>query len=43
MDTSQFTKNFKNFKFNLGLGPILLAGVGLLALKSYYYGNSQLT
>jgi hypothetical protein len=43
MNTNQFKNAFKNAKFNMGLGPFLLAGLGLLALKSYYYGNPSTT
>jgi hypothetical protein len=44
MNTNYFKNAFKNNKFNvnLGFGPILLAGLGFLALKSYYYGTNQL-
>jgi len=41
MDFKQFEKYFKNAKFSLGWAPILLGGLALLGLKSYYYGNSQ--
>lgn len=44
MNTKQFKDAFKNSKFNMkmGLGPLLLAGLGFLALKSYYYGISDI-
>lgn len=44
MNTNQFKNAFKNSKFNInmGFGPLLLAGLGFLALKSYYYGNNSM-
>lgn len=40
MNMNDFNKAFKNAKFSMGIGPLILGGLGLLALKSYYYGNS---
>jgi len=39
MNLNDFKKGFKNAKFSFGLAPILLGGLGLLALQSYYYGK----
>ena len=46
MDPSQLRKAFKAFlntKSPMGLAPVLLAGLGFLALQSYYYGPARLT